>query len=390
MASPCLAAHVANIEARHPGTSGDIDVLAADAELWSQEEPPSVEKVPSDMLQLRRMADYLNPVPVRRKAPRVEAVGPFGALWEVIIVRFLSIPPIVGEEPDLQTRSIMYDENANIAVVAALLSLIFFSYWHEGFRPVLGEDNENVRLSYFGQLVGEEWIEDHIGPSSEVARLLILTGLVYGFTIAAVTATVTQLMLDQIPDESDALVFKGKLGGAAKIPFLFLQHLGIIGYVGFVFRALLIPRHGFTWIALLTLLVFLVVCHLSYLSRTIRCLYGAVNERSQFEDIELTPDQIHEDLDKYFAARGERASLNHCLWMMSARSPSGVHLPMAAQTTLRIKVAFYRRKMIPALQLHGVEDGWVLNTVAQSSRGHQQVVRRMPGIAAFRHPTTRK
>lgn len=304
-----------------------------------------------------RVAHYLSPIQVTKRKPLVNSKSYLGSVLEVFTAGFLSLPDDALDEPDLGIRSMMYNESMNIAIMGALLCAMIMPIWQEGFDVINGEDYAEVLKSYPAELLGEDWILSNIDYVEDVAQVCILMGA-FGYATAAFFSTFIIIVFGQLPDESDVLVFMRRLSWAKKVPYYCLLNIGLVGFLGFGLRALLIPHHRGTWIATAIALIFGMYGYFAFLSRNIRSLYATVNERSDFEDVVLTDSQIREDLDQYFAKAGEKASLNHCLWMLSARSPAGSHLPMAAQTLLKIKVAYFKR-VAPALGLD-VSDGDVL------------------------------
>lgn len=289
---------------------------------------------------LPRVADYLPPVVVAGKAPRCRKIGMLGAAKELATGNFLDLR-MGRDDPEPDMKSIAQADYTNGSLTGALLATLVLPMWVEFTKDLVGPDNSYASSSAFGEMVGLSRMVEAAPYFGDLSSLCYMIAFMC-FMLATIFSTFMLVMLDQCPDDDTTVFFLRELRWAKHMPYRCSWFAGPMCGTGVAIRIFLGTESVGFWVAAQVIIYGASVLVVLSWVLMIKALFTSRYDVTLFEDMELTAQQVEDDVAKYFAQEGEKALLDQCILSLSARSPGGVVLPMAPVTLARVKVAFLK------------------------------------------------
>ncbi|CAE7558981.1 unnamed protein product [Symbiodinium sp. CCMP2592] len=248
----------------------------------------------------------------------------------------------------------VFDQHANLALVAALVLTVLLPLAYEYSGDYLQNDSETLSVfnGAFASWVGEDWLSDHIGFLEDIGH--ICYGLAAFNTWAAVCACCFILLgCIELKTDTEVLAFVTRMGRLYLLPY-FLWISSAIAIPAMALRAFLVLRDWICVAISLGLTVIIILVLACFLISAIKAVVNTKLGGQRYCALSLTAEECKEDVKAYLKEVGVDASLKECLLHLQCQGEGGLIVPLANLTAMTVKLE-YARQMVEKLGIREAE-----------------------------------
>eukprot|EP00927_Polykrikos_kofoidii_P026656 TRINITY_DN23702_c0_g1_i1.p1 TRINITY_DN23702_c0_g1~~TRINITY_DN23702_c0_g1_i1.p1 ORF type:complete len:368 (+),score=51.05 TRINITY_DN23702_c0_g1_i1:60-1163(+) len=320
--------------------------ISASKSKFDKEYGELILKAREDGVELERVGAYLPKHRVRRAANSRPPIGWISATIQLLSGNFLQTRTEEASVHPEGIQKFVFDQNANIAVVCALL-LSLFMPMAIGYSA----DIHERKFLHSGTDIAESWFAKKFDQGDiEVMNLWFteISGVSYwvsavGFMMGALNSIYILLCANELGTDKNVSEFLGRMKWGMRIPYMFWT-LAQAWFFGVLLRLLSTMKTGWA-LVLLGIVISLAVAVLLGVSmvRTVKCCVNTVRDFEVFEPLSLTPEEAHADVEAYIKEAGTSATLQDCLDAMRGRTPGNTPVPLSTNSVIFAKMAYHER-----------------------------------------------